>query len=144
MVVDNADDAAVMFESRYRETGITTTAPRRAHSLSNYLPLSSQGSIVITSRTREVVENLQVYREDILDVEKMEVKVAKTLLVKKLNKAVRGTNPRDLECLVKCLECMPLAITQAAVYIEQAAPRMTVSRYLQILEESDGELTTLL
>ena len=35
--------------------------------------------------------------------------------------------------LVPALDCMPLAITQAAAYIMQRTPRMSVARYLALL-----------
>jgi hypothetical protein len=144
MVVDNADEAAVMFEPWNGGTSTTTAAASTAHSLSDFLPLSFQGSIVITSRSREVVERSQVFSEDILDVEPMEINVAKDLFLKKLKKAGRETSANDIERLVKHLDCMPLAITQAAAYIEQAAPRMTVSKYREILVKNDSERAALL
>lgn len=101
IVVDNADDAAVRFELWNRETGDTTAAASMAPSLPDFLPLSSHGSIVVTSRSREVVERLQVFSEDILDVEPMEVNVARTLFLKKLRKAGRGSSPDDIVRLVK-------------------------------------------
>ena len=82
MVVDNADDAAVMFELWNGETYATHSNiiiidhHHHGRSLSDFLPLSSHGSIVVTSRSREVVERLQVFSEDILNVEPMEMNVA--------------------------------------------------------------------
>ena len=85
-----------------------------------------------------------MFGEDILDVEPMEVDVVKTLLLKKLKKAGRGASPDDMVRLVKHLVCMPLAVTQAAAYIEQATPRMTVSKYTGTLEKNDSERAVLL
>jgi hypothetical protein len=85
-----------------------------------------------------------VFGEDILDVEPMEVDVARTLFLKKLRKAGQETSPDDVVRLVKYLDCMPLAITQAAAYIEQAAPRMTVPKYIEILKTNESERATLL
>jgi hypothetical protein len=146
MVVDNADEAAVMFEPWNGGTTTTTTtaAASTTHSSSDFLPLSSHGSIVITSRSQEVVRRLQVFSEDILDVEPMEINVAIDLFLTKVKKAGRGTSADELEHLVKHLDCMPLAIAQAAAYIEQAAPRMTVSKYREILGENDSERAKLL
>ena len=50
----------------------------------------------------------------------------------------------DLTGLVRRLDYIPLAITQAASCINQRAPRMTISKYLEALESSDGEHTKLL
>jgi hypothetical protein len=144
MVVDNADEAAVMFKPWNGGTSTTTAAASTAHSLSDFLPLSSHGSIVITSRSREVVERSQVFSEDILDVEPMEINVAKDLFLKKLKKVGRETSANEMERLVKHLDYMPLAITQAAAYIEQAASRMTVSKYREILVKNDSERAALL
>jgi tetratricopeptide (TPR) repeat protein len=144
MVVDNADEPAVMFEPRNGGASSTTASSSTAQSLSDFLPLSSHGSLVITSRSREVVERLQVFSEDVLDVEPMEINVATDLFLKKLKKTGRETITIDMERLVKHLDCMPLAITQAAAYIEQAAPRMAVSKYMEILVKNDSERAALL
>ena len=46
--------------------------------------------------------------------------------------------------LLQSLDYMPLAITQAAAYIEQRAPRMTISRYLDEVRRSDHDRAHLL
>ena len=46
--------------------------------------------------------------------------------------------------LLQALDYMPLAITQAAAYIEQRAPRMTISRYLDEIRRSDHDQARLL
>lgn len=107
MVVDSADDTTVMFEPWNAEASTTTTAPSTAQSQSGYLPMSTHGSIVITSRNREVVERLQVFPDDILDVDPMEADMAQRLLLVKLKKGGRDAGPQDIERLVKCLDCMP-------------------------------------
>jgi hypothetical protein len=85
-VVDNADEAAVIFEPWNGGISTIIAATFTAHSLFDFLPLFSHGSIVIISRSREVVKKLQVFSEDILDVEPMEINVAKDLFLKKLKK----------------------------------------------------------
>ncbi len=144
MVVDNADNADFMFEPWHGGTSTKTTTLTTDHSLSDYLPSSPSGSIVITSRSRVVVEGLVESSEDIFDVGPMEAELAETLLVKKLKKSERGAVLDDVVRLIRHLYCMPLAITQAAAYINQRAPRMTVSRYIVMLENNDGERAKLL
>jgi len=145
MVVDNADSSDVMFKPRDGGTTTQTTPSLSTdHSLSDYLPSSTNGSIVITSRSREVVEGLIEYPDDILDVTSMAVEEAITLLTRKLKRQERGTSRDDLVRLVHQLDCMPLAITQAAAYISQRAPRVTVSKYLEGLEKSDADRAKLL
>lgn len=53
-------------------------------------------------------------------------------------------NMSDAVKLLQALDYMPLAITQAAAYIEQRAPRMTISRYLNEVLGSDFDRTRLL
>jgi len=78
MVVDNADSGEAVFGPQSRETnmlamsGVHSTIAASSHrSLSDYLPACDHGSIVITSRSREVTEGLIEYTEDILEVEPM-------------------------------------------------------------------------
>ncbi|KAK5082564.1 hypothetical protein LTR70_007670 [Exophiala xenobiotica] len=133
MVVDNADSDEVMFGPRSSEAGTTPASPTapmtttlRGRSLSDYLPSATHGSIVITTRSRGVAEGLMEYTEDILDVGPMGEQDAIALLTKKLQ------------------HYMPLAITQAAAYINQLGSRMTVTGYLDRLAQSDGDRDTLL
>jgi hypothetical protein len=63
---------------------------------------------VITSRSYEVVKILQVYSEDILNVGSIEVKVAGTLLLKKLKKVEQKTSLSDIKRLVEHLDNMLL------------------------------------
>ena len=46
--------------------------------------------------------------------------------------------------LLQALDYMPLAITQAAAYIEQRSPCMTISRYLDEIYRSDHNRACLL
>jgi len=112
MVVNNADSADVMFEPW--KGGINTQTASSSstdHSLSDYLPSSANGSIVITSRSREVAEGLVEYREDIFDVGPMDTDKAVVLLTKKITRQGRGISSDDLARLIRQLDHMPLAIT---------------------------------
>ncbi|KAF7509984.1 hypothetical protein GJ744_007298 [Endocarpon pusillum] len=148
MVVDNADSGDVMFKPW--DGGIreqlpqATTSSSVGHSLSGYLPSSANGSIVITSRSREVAEGLIEYTEDILDVRPMDEETAVALLKKKLKRHEEAIAQNDLIDLVQQLDYMPLAITQAAAYVNQHAPRITISTYLETLKRSDDEQAKLL
>jgi hypothetical protein len=144
MVLDNADDADFVFEPLNGGISTNTTAASTDRSMSEFLPLSPSGSIIITSCSREVVEGLIKYRDDVLEVKPMDVEVAAVLLMKKLKKPLQDAILEESVRLVQQLDCMPLAITQTAAYINQRAPRMTVSRYSEILEHDDDERTKLL
>jgi tetratricopeptide (TPR) repeat protein len=149
MIVDNADDADVILEpwdgrinADVTELNVATKSSNRP--LSSYLPISPTGSIVITSRARGVVEGLDVFNEDIFHVGPMEPEMAKELLQKKLhNQAQVNANETILE-LVRHLDGVPLAITQAVAYINHRTPRVTLARYIEILETDDNERAKLL
>ncbi|KAL6240402.1 hypothetical protein RBB50_012684 [Rhinocladiella similis] len=148
MVVDKADSSEVMFEPWDGGTG--GHGPQRAptsfvaHSLSAYLPTSANGSIIITSRSQQVVEGLIEYELNILEVRPMDRDTAVTLLRKKLKGHGADTAQSSFDDLVQQLDYMPLAITQAAAYINQRAPRITLSTYLETLTGSDDDRAQLL
>ncbi|KAI4221404.1 MAG: hypothetical protein L6R40_008636 [Gallowayella cf. fulva] len=105
------------------------------------LPESSNGSVLITSRSREAAFELVGEDENILKVEPMSEGYALALFRKKLE----GEDHEDevLE-LLRNLDYMPLAISQAAAYIRQRAPRVTVSKYLKDFHRSEKDRTSLL
>ena len=144
MVLDNADNRDVVFGPWSGEISGQAATPSRKKSMSDYLPITSNGSIVVTSRNREVLEGLDIGDEDMLDVGPMEVDVAQALLSRKLKRAERESVSEDGMKLVQELDCIPLAIAQAAAYINQRTPRVTVSRYLELLVKDDIEKTKLL
>lgn len=139
MVVDNADDSAVVFSSPGDQPADSSGRMREA--LSEFIPQSRNGSILITSRNREVAYRLTGSDRDILPVGPMDETHALTLLQSKLH---TRSDPWDELELVKAVDCMPLAVSQAAAYINHRAPRMTVSKYVQNLKKDDMGRTRLL
>jgi hypothetical protein len=136
MIVDNADDPNVFFNQSDRGThsgGVSVTPV--VDSLSDFLPQSPNGSILITSQSRDLAYKLTERDSDVIKVDPMDQAHVLTLLKRKLgsNFAEDGTVE-----LVEALHYMPLAITQAAAYIGQRAPRMTISKYLRNLHKRDG------
>ncbi|KAJ4354755.1 hypothetical protein N0V95_003528 [Ascochyta clinopodiicola] len=132
MVVDNADDADVFFEntSQSRSAG---SSDRPEELLSDYLPQSPNGSILITSRSRAVAQRLTGTYSSIIEVEPMGEDDALLLLKKKLGSSVARDKAVEL---VRALDFMPLALTQAAAFIRQREPRMSVSRYVDEINKS--------
>ncbi|KAK5412625.1 hypothetical protein LTR06_005595 [Exophiala xenobiotica] len=144
MVVDNADDEKIIFEQRSGE--IDPEAPtmgRAGRSLAEYLPMSPKGSIVLTTRNRKVAEGL-IDCANILDLGPMDIDEAVDLLLKKLKKLEGGCAPNDLVDLARQLDCIPLALSQAAAYVNQRAPRVTLSKYLTDIRRSDDGRAQLL
>ncbi|KAJ6142476.1 hypothetical protein N7471_001929 [Penicillium samsonianum] len=116
----------------------STNASRKP--LLEYIPRSRNGSLIITSRTREVALKL-VNHNDLIEVKPMEKSEALELLQRKLEQLGESQESRQL---VSTLEFMPLAIVQAASYIRNRAPRSSVSQNLKDFLRSDREATKLL
>jgi tetratricopeptide (TPR) repeat protein len=140
MIIDNADDLGVFSRPSQRRNKDEVSS-NAAASLLEFLPQSPNGSILITSRSRDVAFRLTGSYADIIRVQPMDQAHALALLRNKLEGSFEQD---DAAALVKALDYMPLAITQAAAYISQRAPRATVSRYLQDLHKGDRDRAKLL
>ena len=151
MVVDNADATEVLFGSRSNQaqtiasnSALSQKPPIEDRPLVAFLPTSAHGSIVVTSRSREVTNGLIEYAQDILEVHPMTDEEAVTLLTSKLIATVPEPSSAELSRLVQELDRMPLAITQAAAYINQLDTPGAVSQYLAKLVKSDIDRDRLL
>ena len=107
------------------------------------LPESPNGSVLVTSRSREAAFELVGEDENILEVEPMSEGYALALFRKKLEGEDNEDEDEVLE-LLRNLDYMPLAISQAAAYIRQRAPRVTVSKYLKDFHRSEKDRASLL
>jgi len=141
MVVDNADDSGIFLPHKGPQIHRADSLDRSVGSLLDFLPQSPNGSILITSRSRDVAYRLTGSYADIIRVDPMDQAHAVALV---RNKLEGSFDQDDAAALVKELDYMPLAITQAAAYINQRAPRATVSRYLEDLRKGDQDRAKLL
>ena len=142
LVLDNLDDDAVLSTPEAAPLGPQSSNRESQfwRPLSVYLPQSQNGSILITTRTRSVAAQL-VERRDIISIDPMIDIDARVLLQRKLDKT---TNEQDLQELASLLEYMPLAIVQAAAYIQQKGARYSVRRYIEAFQKSEKVQTSLL
>ena len=134
-ILDNVDDDTVL--SSPATLNNVATKP-----LLEYIPRSSNGFTIITSRNKEVALRMADHK-DIVDVKPMEESEALDLLQKRLGKSEDNQEALYLQ-LVQALDFMPLAIIQAASYIRNRAPRCSVAQYLSDFQKSDREATKLL
>jgi tetratricopeptide (TPR) repeat protein len=128
MVIDNADDETVFFDQSTKV-------------LSDYIPQSDNGKILITSRNRDLAYRLTGSHRSITEVKPMNEGDAMSLFEKKLSSDINRENASEL---LNALDYMPLAITQAVAYIQQRAPRMSVKRYLEDFRKSERDQSRLL
>ncbi|KAH8669304.1 hypothetical protein BGZ61DRAFT_116342 [Ilyonectria robusta] len=128
MILDNADDVDVFF---------STTQER----LASFLPQNCNGSIVVTSRNMDVAERLVGGWSNILTIPAMKTEEACQLLQEKLEVGYDAGAATDL---VRALDHMPLAITQAAAFINRRAPRMSIPTYLNEFRGSNKKKASIL
>lgn len=126
LVVDNADDPDILFSNGGSE-GIIDCLPEREGCLTLY-----------TTRTPEVAE---LTRGDVIQLGAMDRRDAKHFILKSLvRKDLQGNAVMAalLDELLDELTCLPLAIAQAAAYLNRN--RMPVLRYLQLLRSTEQDL----
>lgn len=135
LVLDNVDDDELLRNSTTGDSTLSSQPPLRK------LLESSTGTILVTSRNRGVALDIAGHTRNIVDVQPMNQTEALALLQKKLSPLAEDDQGREL---AQELEYMPLAIVQAAGYIQSRLPRYSVSRYLLKLRKSDREATRML
>ncbi|ETS86513.1 hypothetical protein PFICI_00341 [Pestalotiopsis fici W106-1] len=142
LILDNVDDASFLLDapSLLQDSHGGDTSQSTTMRLVDYLPVYENGSILITSRNRGAALQL-VEPSDIFPVEPMSQKEAEALIETKLG------SRQDKDCVAQlaiALECMPLAIVQAAAYISRRAPQWSAQRYLEQFKQSDQRKAGLL
>ena len=126
LILDNADDRDMFFPS-------SSTHSQRG-GISRYIPHNSQGSVIITTRDGRVGRKL-ANGEEPIPISQMTIQEAKAMM---LSKVSEGCCESNLERLLRNLDCLPLAITQAAAFVSET--HITLSKYLDLLEADDSSL----
>ncbi|KAJ5367172.1 hypothetical protein N7541_001113 [Penicillium brevicompactum] len=141
-ILDNVDDDQLLRSVPVAGKGDPTRGPTNTSTkpLLEYVPRCRNGSIIITSRSRDAALKM-VDHKGLLEVKSMERFEALELLQRKLE---NSEERQASQTLVNALEFMPLAIVQAASYVRSRAPRYSVSQYLKDFQRSDREATKLL
>ncbi|KFA80243.1 hypothetical protein S40288_04572 [Stachybotrys chartarum IBT 40288] len=135
MVIDSADDCDVFLD--------TVEGACEGRPLSTYLPQSRNGSIIITTRDKRLADRLTGKRDNAVEVGPMTETEAIMLLKKKLGSAPHWDSV-VAEDLVQALDLVPLAISQAAAYIQAMWPRSSLEKYLDAFRESERKRMRLL
>ncbi|RYP50970.1 hypothetical protein DL768_003636 [Monosporascus sp. mg162] len=133
MVVDNADDTDVFFGP----SGAASDGGEG--NLGQFLPECSHGALLITTRNKQTGVKLAKGRPPI-DVGRMEEEECQSLLRARLEGV--AVTAADLSTLSDRLEHLPLALAQAAAFIQENS--ITVQDYLKLQGESDQSLVDLL
>ena len=127
MVVDNVDIADTLFHERVN-----------GRTLTEYIPQTQQGSLLYTSRNRDVAVDI-LRGGDPINVGPMSPDEAHKLL----NTVQRSESEEaDISSLLRELEYIPLAITQAAAFMRKR--HKSAAQYLSLFRGSDSAKAQLL
>ena len=135
-IFDNADDMNTLFPSMSSTDQTDPQLPR----LSDYFPRANVGSVIVTTRDRRVAVMLtNAVTAAIFQLNEFELPLAQAFLQSRLG----SDSSKDAQQeLVQALDCLPLAISQAAAFILQNA--ISPTDYLELLHSSDAEMKELL
>jgi tetratricopeptide (TPR) repeat protein len=131
MIVDNADDFEIFYPNNKENASSV---------LSKYLPFSRLGAILFTTRDREAATRYA--GSNVTNVDKMEDQEARDLLWRSLQNKQLINNHSATTKLLEWLVNLPLAIMQAAAYLNTKG--CTIPEYLRIYEESSDNIIKLL
>ncbi|KAI6350793.1 hypothetical protein MCOR25_010390 [Pyricularia grisea] len=130
LIIDNADDSEMMFGSS-----------NNSQSISQYLPDNEYGLIIFTTRSSEVGQS--VAGSDVLMLSEMNKSEAMTMLERSLVRKELVQDSILATELLERLEWLPLAITQAAAYLN-CNRQMSIRRYLELLGGTEPDMVALM
>ncbi|EQL04248.1 Nucleoside phosphorylase domain protein [Ophiocordyceps sinensis CO18] len=134
MVIDNADDMELFFNP----SGQTTSTSSNGN-FARYLPECNHGAILVTTRNKKAAVSF-AKGQSLIKVDCMEDDESEGLLRATLEGV--SSTPAELSELSSRLEHLPLALVQAAAFIQ--ANSISMEAYLGLLDESDHNIVDLL
>ncbi|KAK0756133.1 hypothetical protein N5P37_011345 [Trichoderma harzianum] len=129
LVFDNADEIGMWVDQSLQESS----------RLIDYMPKSVHGSIIFTTRDKKAAVRLA--GRNVVELSAMSEEDGKELLEKCLVDQ-EPVSQQDVEALLVQLMYLPLAIVQAAVYINTNG--IALGDYLSLLEEQEEDVIDLL
>ncbi|KAF5014512.1 hypothetical protein F66182_14468, partial [Fusarium sp. NRRL 66182] len=129
LVFDNADDMDMWME------GSNTSPP-----LKDLLPRNHQGHIVFTTRNRKLAVKLA--SSDVIQIRELDEKTGVEFLEKSLIQKSLLSDSHLVLALLEQLTFLPLAIAQAAAYMNENS--INISDYLLLLQEQETDVVELL
>ncbi|KAI1170462.1 hypothetical protein F4777DRAFT_583864 [Nemania sp. FL0916] len=129
MIVDNADDMEIVYQSTGKYEGID-----------RHLPRSKNGLTLFTTRSREVAD--AVAGTGVVDLHEMSIEEATVFLSKSLVRKELLQDKSTIEELLHELVYLPLAIAQAAAYLNRK--QTPIKKYLALLKGTEQDLVTLM
>lgn len=153
MVVDNVDDP----EAFFKPLPTTIEKPQTSYQSQNvplgtYIPRCSHGRVGFTTNSKALGERLTM-QGFVIEVPHLNLGEACALLQQRLFEdmdsvesppSYRRETPKreNLEKLCGYLDCLPLALSQAAAFMRQQ--NVTVAEYIQLLDADESRISDLL
>lgn len=134
MIFDNADDKDVFTSLPPKYKG-----PDQSKEIREFIPQSSNGSVLVTSRSRDAAFQITCNYKNVKHVEPMSEAEAIALLQTQLEDSHED---EDMRLLVETVDYIPLAITHAAAYISRRS--IPIRDYLQELRMKDEKDSNVL
>ncbi|KAL3475217.1 purine and uridine phosphorylase [Aspergillus californicus] len=128
LILDNADDMNMW------------TKGTHARALTDFLPQSEQGHIVFTTRSRKVAVELVSFH--VILISEPDIASAVEILRSSLIEESLVDDTDITTTLLQQLAFLPLAISQAAAYINQN--NITLREYIELLDEQESDVIKLL
>lgn len=153
MIVDNADNPdTFLIPSNNSSNASREPDSSQGVTLGTYIPKCAHGRIVFTTNSKALGERLSM-QGFVIEIPPLDLDEACELLHKRLFEdmqlaesppSYRREIPRKaaLETLCGYLDCLPLALSQAASFMRQQ--NVTVAEYIQLLDKDESRLSNLL
>jgi hypothetical protein len=140
LIFDNADDMSMW--TRLPGSAPVSAPGTKAGSggLKDYLPRSKQGCIVFTTRDKKTA--VKLVGQNFIEVPEMDENGAMELLQKSLACPTPLADQRDAKALLAELTYLPLAIVQAAAYMNENS--IAPADYLSLFNEQEEDVIELL
>ncbi|KAN0072745.1 hypothetical protein V8E54_008859 [Elaphomyces granulatus] len=129
LIIDNLDDINMWI-----------TSDPSSPVLKTYIPQSKYGFVLFTTRNQQLATTL--VGPDVISIPEMDDKMGTDLLRASLIRQDLVNDSQPTTQLLRQLSCLPLAIIQAASYMNQTG--ISVSTYLSLLERQENEMVELL
>ncbi|PCD20291.1 hypothetical protein AU210_016159 [Fusarium oxysporum f. sp. radicis-cucumerinum] len=133
IILDNADD--LRFFGVGRQVTAEEINEHQNQNLHKYVPCTSQGTVLWTSRDAHIAGTLVGARRSV-EVRSMIMEEATVLLAKIRDEPLtskQASGEAGVDALLEELQCLPLAISQAGAYMRRLS--MTAEQYLSLLRQ---------
>jgi hypothetical protein len=140
LIFDNADDMGMWIPSPGSASGSAPGPKSGSSGLKEFLPRSKQGCIVFTTRDKKTA--VKLVGQNFVHVPEMDEDGAMNLLQKSLPDLEAPVDEQDAKELLAELTYLPLAIVQAAAYMN--ANGISAADYLSLCQEQEEDVIQLL